>query len=103
MRAARIAIAVAVIIAGYAGTLQLGFVAQVVAFAFGLAAASFFPAIVLGIFSKKMNMPGAIAGMITGLGIYRVVYHLLQVRRRHTGSVLVWNFPGGYRHLGYGA
>ncbi len=65
--AARVAIAVAVIIAGYAGTLQLGFVAQVVAFAFGLAAASFFPAIVMGIFSKRMNMQGAIAGMIIGL------------------------------------
>ena len=67
LRAARIAIAVAVIIAGYAGTLQLGFVAQVVAFAFGLAAASFFPAIVMGIFSKRMNMQGAIAGMAVGL------------------------------------
>ncbi len=41
--------------------------AQVVAFAFGLAAASFFPAIVMGIFSKRMNMQGAVAGMITGL------------------------------------
>ena len=67
LRAARIAIAVAVVIAGYAGTLQLGFVAQVVAFAFGLAAASFFPAIVMGIFSKRMNMQGAVAGMIVGL------------------------------------
>ncbi|MEZ4957802.1 MAG: hypothetical protein R2825_29865 [Saprospiraceae bacterium] len=50
-----------------------GFVAQVVAWAFGLAAASFFPAILLGIFSKRMNMQGAIAGMITGLvftGVY---------------------------------
>ena len=65
--AARIAIAAAVVIAGYAGTLNLGFVAQVVAFAFGLAAASFFPAIVMGIFSKRMNMEGAIAGMIVGL------------------------------------
>ena len=65
--AARIAIAVAVVIAGYAGTLNLGFVAQVVAFAFGLAAASFFPAIVLGIFYKRMNMEGAVAGMLIGL------------------------------------
>ena len=67
LRAARIAIAIAVVIAGYAGTLQLGFVAQVVAFAFGLAAASFFPAIVLGIFNKRMNMEGAISGMLVGL------------------------------------
>ena len=67
LRAARIAIAVAVVVAGYAGTLQLGFVAQVVAFAFGLAAASFFPAIVMGIFSKRMNMQGAVAGMVVGL------------------------------------
>ena len=67
LTAARIAIAIAVVIAGWAGTMQLGFVAQVVAFAFGLAAASFFPAIVLGIFNKRMNMEGAVAGMITGL------------------------------------
>ncbi|MEL7117931.1 MAG: sodium:solute symporter family protein [Bacteroidota bacterium] len=67
LRAARIAIAVAVVIAGYAGINPPGFVAQVVAFAFGLAAASFFPAIVMGIFSKRMNMQGAIAGMIVGL------------------------------------
>jgi cation/acetate symporter len=67
LRAARIAIAVAVIVAGYFGINPPGFVAQVVAWAFGLAAASFFPAILLGIFSKRMNMQGAIAGMITGL------------------------------------
>ncbi len=73
LRAARIAIAVAVVIAGYAGINPPGFVAQVVAFAFGLAAASFFPAIVLGIFSKRMNMQGAIAGMIVGL-IFTATY-----------------------------
>ncbi len=65
--AARITIGIAVVLAGYAGTLNLGFVAQVVAFAFGLAAASFFPAIIMGIFSKRMNMQGAIAGMISGI------------------------------------
>lgn len=65
--AARIAIGVAVVIAGVAGTMNLGFVAQVVAFAFGLAAASFFPSIILGIFSKRMNMQGAMAGMIVGI------------------------------------
>jgi cation/acetate symporter len=67
LRAARLAIAVAVLVAAYAGINPPGFVAEVVAFAFGLAAASFFPAIVMGIFSKRMNMPGAIAGMVVGL------------------------------------
>ncbi|MBL1377196.1 sodium:solute symporter family protein [Zobellella iuensis] len=65
--AARVAAAFAVIGAGYLGINPPGFVAQVVAFAFGLAAASFFPAIVLGIFYKKMNKEGAIAGMVTGI------------------------------------
>ncbi len=67
LRAARIAIAVAVLLAGLAGIKPPGFVAQVVALAFGLAASSFFPAIILGIFDKRMNREGAIAGMITGL------------------------------------
>lgn len=67
LRAARIAAAVAVFIAGYFGINPPGFVAQVVAFAFGLAAASFFPAIVLGIFSKRVNRPGAVSGMVVGL------------------------------------
>ena len=53
--------------AGYLGINPPGFVAQVVAFAFGLAAASLFPAILLGIFSKRMNREGAIAGMVVGL------------------------------------
>ena len=58
---------VAVVIAGLFGIYPPGFVAQVVAFAFGLAAASFFPAILMGIFNKKMNKEGAIAGMIVGI------------------------------------
>lgn len=65
--AARLAAIVAIIGAGYLGINPPGFVAQVVAFAFGLAAASFFPAIILGIFYKKMNKEGAIAGMLTGI------------------------------------
>ncbi|MBF04106.1 MAG: cation acetate symporter [Flavobacterium sp.] len=65
--AARGAATVAVVIAGYFGINPPGFVAAVVALAFGLAAASFFPAIILGIFHKKMNKEGAIAGMIVGL------------------------------------
>ena len=64
---ARIAAGGAVIVAGYFGINPPAFVAQVVAFAFGLAASSFFPAIILGIFSKRMNKEGAIAGMIAGI------------------------------------
>ena len=73
LRAARIAIAFAVCIAGYFGINPPGFVAQVVAWAFGLAAASFFPAIVMGIFSKRMNMQGAVSGMLCGL-IFTAAY-----------------------------
>ncbi len=65
--AARLSAAVAVCIAGYFGINPPGFVAAVVALAFGLAAASFFPAIILGIFYKKMNKEGAISGMVVGL------------------------------------
>ncbi|GHY85984.1 sodium:solute symporter family protein [Vibrio cholerae] len=65
--AARFAAALAIIGAGYLGINPPGFVAQVVAFAFGLAAASFFPAIILGIFYKKMNKEGAISGMLAGI------------------------------------
>ena len=65
--AARIAAGVAVCIAGYFGINPPGFVGQVVAFAFGLAAASFFPAIIMGIFWKRMNNIGAISGMIVGI------------------------------------
>jgi cation/acetate symporter len=64
---ARMSAALAIVIAGYFGIYPPGFVAQVVAFAFGLAAASFFPVILMGIFSKRMNKEGAISGMITGL------------------------------------
>lgn len=64
---ARMSAALAIIIAGYFGIHPPGFVAQVVAFAFGLAASSFFPVILMGIFSKRMNREGAISGMVTGL------------------------------------
>ncbi len=67
LRLARAAAAVAVIVAGYFGVNPPGFVGEVVAFAFGLAAASFFPAIVLGIFTKRVNNIGAVAGMIVGI------------------------------------
>ena len=65
--AGRIAAAFAIMVAGYLGFDPPGWVAQVVAFAFGLAAASLFPVILLGIFFKRANKQGAIAGMLTGL------------------------------------
>src|SRR5690606_9159525 len=65
--AARLSAVGAVCVAGYFGINPPGFVAAVVALAFGLAAASFFPAIILGIFYKKMNKEGAIAGMVVGI------------------------------------
>ncbi|WP_243472081.1 MULTISPECIES: sodium:solute symporter family protein [Winogradskyella] len=77
LMAARIAILVAIIIAGLFGIYPPGFVAAVVALAFGLAAASFFPAIILGIFDKRMNRQGAVAGMIVGIVLmlyYMIVY-----------------------------
>ena len=64
---ARLGAVIAVVIAGYFGINPPGFVAAVVALAFGLAAASFFPAIILGIFDKRMNKEGAIAGMVIGM------------------------------------
>lgn len=65
--AARLGAIVAIVGAGYLGINPPGFVAQVVAFSFGLAASSFFPAIILGIFYKRMNKEGAISGMIAGI------------------------------------
>ncbi len=77
---ARVSAAFAVVLAGYLGVNPPGFVAQVVAFAFGLAAASFFPAIIMGIFSRRMNREGAIAGMISGIGFtaaYIIHFHYI--------------------------
>ncbi|MEO9891292.1 sodium:solute symporter family protein [Aurantibacter sp.] len=76
--AARGAATVAVVIAGYFGINPPGFVAAVVALAFGLAAASFFPAIVLGIFYKKMNKEGAIAGMVIGISL--MLFYMLKFK-----------------------
>jgi cation/acetate symporter len=78
LRAARIAAGLSVILAGLLGIYPPGFVAQVVAFAFGLAAASFFPAIILGIFDKRTNKEGAISGMIAGLVFTTVMIVLMQ-------------------------
>lgn len=77
--AARLSAVGAVCIAGYFGINPPGFVAAVVALAFGLAAASFFPAIILGIFYKRMNKEGAIAGMVVGITamlLYMIKYKL---------------------------
>jgi cation/acetate symporter len=76
--AARGAATVAVIIAGWFGINPPGFVAAVVALAFGLAAASFFPAIILGIFYKKMNKEGAVAGMIVGMLL--MIFYMLKFK-----------------------
>jgi cation/acetate symporter len=67
LMSARIAAGVAILIAGYFGINPPDFVAAIVAFAFGLAASSFFPVIIMGIFSKRMNDKGAISGMVTGI------------------------------------
>jgi len=76
--AARISAGVAVVIAGYFGIHPPGFVAAVVALAFGLAAASFFPAILLGIFDKRMNKEGAITGMIIGISL--MLYYMIKFK-----------------------
>lgn len=74
----RIMVGFAIAIAGYFGVNPPGFVAQVVAFAFGLAAASFFPVIILGVFDKRTNKEGAIAGMIIGLTF--TTYYIVGVK-----------------------
>ncbi len=77
---ARVAAGCAVVIAGYFGINPPGFVAEVVALAFGLAASSFFPAIILGIFSKRINHYGAVSGMIVGIGFtaaYIIYFNVL--------------------------
>ena len=84
--AARLSAIGAVLIAGYFGINPPGFVAAVVALAFGLAAASFFPAIVLGIFYKRMNKEGAIAGMI--VGITSMLFYMIKFKLGWFNDVL---------------
>ena len=76
--AARLAATGAVCLAGYFGINPPGFVAATVALAFGLAAASFFPAILLGVFYKKMNKEGAISGMIVGVSL--MLFYMLKFK-----------------------
>ena len=98
--AARIAIAVAVVAAGLAGMNPPGFVAQVVALAFGLAASSFFPAIILGIFDKRMNREGAILGMI--IGILFTTTYIIYFKPQLGGSGLPENHWFGISPEGIG-
>lgn len=89
--AARIAAGVAVCIAGFFGMNPPGFVAQVVAFAFGLAAASFFPAITMGIFSKRMNKYGAVSGMIVGITFTATyIIHFKFIQPEHNTAEHWW-------------
>ena len=76
--AARIAATAAVCLAGYFGINPPGFVAATVALAFGLAASSFFPAILLGIFSKRINKEGAISGMLVGVSL--MLFYMLKFK-----------------------
>ncbi|ETN97043.1 sodium:solute symporter family protein [Zhouia amylolytica] len=104
--AARGSALVAVCVAGYFGIHPPGFVASVVALAFGLAAASFFPAIVLGIFSKRMNKEGAIAGMVLGLLVtcfYIAKFRLKWIGDPATSGADYWWFgisPEGFGTVG---
>lgn len=100
---ARIAAALAVSIAGLLGIYPPGFVAQVVAFAFGLAAASFFPVILLGIFSKRMNREAAIAGMVTGLTFtfsYIIYFKFISPETNNAAHWLFGISPEGIGTLG---
>ena len=92
---ARIAAAVAIGIAGLFGIYPPGFVAEVVAFAFGLAAASFFPVLLLGIFYKRMNKEAAITGMITGLAFtfaYIAYFKFVNPADNNLRPLVVWHF-----------
>jgi cation/acetate symporter len=100
---ARIAAAVAVVFAGYLGINPPGFVAQVVAFAFGLAASSFFPVIVLGVFYKKMNKEGAISGMVVGIlftAAYIIYFKFINPEANNKDHWLFGISPEGIGTLG---
>jgi cation/acetate symporter len=87
----RIAMACAIVVAGYLGINPPGFVAQVVALAFGLAAASFFPILVLGIFWKKCTAAGATAGLVAGLGT-TIAYQIWTIDI-YGNSAGIWDIP----------
>ena len=99
--AARISAFFAVCIAGYFGINPPGFVAAVVALAFGLAAASFFPAIVMGIFYKKMNKEGAICGMLAGIGL--MLFYMLKFKFEFFGGGSSEDYWFGISPEGFGS
>ena len=99
--AARISAFFAVCIAGYFGINPPGFVAAVVALAFGLAAASFFPAIAMGIFYKQMNKEGAIAGMLVGISL--MVYYMLKFKFNFFGGGSADDYWFGISPEGFGS
>ncbi len=100
---ARISIFMAVLVAGYFGINPPAYVAQVVAFAFGLAAASFFPAIVMGIFNRRMNRQGAVAGMVTGFvftALYIIYFRFINPAVDNADNWLFGISPEGIGSLG---
>jgi cation/acetate symporter len=101
--AARVAAGAAVVVAGYLGVNPPGFVAEVVAFAFGLAASSFFPAIVLGIFTKRTTREGAILGMILGITFTAAYISWFKLLHPELNTAANWWFgisPEGIGTLG---
>ncbi len=100
---ARIAAAVAIIVAGLFGIYPPGFVAQVVAFAFGLAASTIFPVLFLGIFYKRLNKEGAIAGMLSGLIVtsgYIIFFKFINPELNSSENWLFGISPEGFGFFG---
>ncbi|WP_086933516.1 sodium:solute symporter family protein [Agarilytica rhodophyticola] len=100
---ARIAAATGICVAGYLGINPPGFVAQVVAFAFGLAASSFFPAIIMGIFFRRMNNIGAVAGMLSGIvftGAYIIYFKFINPAANVSDNWLLGISPEGIGTVG---
>jgi cation/acetate symporter len=100
---ARCSAAVAIFIAGLFGIYPPGFVAQVVAFAFGLAAATIFPALLMGIFYKRLNKEGAIAGMLTGLVItasYIIYFKFISTHLNFAENWFMGISPEGFGFIG---
>ena len=100
---ARCSAAVAILIAGLFGIYPPGFVAQVVAFAFGLAASTIFPALLMGIFYKRLNKEGAIAGMISGLVVtasYIIYFKFLNTHLNISDNWFIGISPEGFGFLG---
>ncbi len=98
--AARLGATVAVVIAGYFGINPPDFVAATVALAFGLAAASFFPAIILGIFDKRMNREGAITGMVVGISV--MLFYMLKFKLGKFGGGTAEDWWFGISPEGFG-